>query len=60
MKKTYQSPETLIVLVSTAKLIAASSVEDGFNTSNPIGTTDATSGNLSRSSSSIWDEDEEF
>ena len=56
MKKTYQNPETDYMAMSVEQLLeAASPVENGFNLNNPIGETDATSGNLSRRS--IWDDD---
>ena len=59
MKKKYQSPETQLVLVNTLQMIAASPVENGFDPSKPIGTTDATSGNLSRRGYSVWDDENE-
>ncbi len=59
MKKTYQSPETLITFINVQQLmVVASPVENGFDTEKPLGTTDATSGNLSRRSYSVWDEEE--
>ena len=58
MKKTYQSPETQIVLVNVQHLMVASPVENGFDPNKPIGETGETSGNLSRRGS-IWDDDEE-
>ena len=59
MKKTYQSPETLMVLVNVQQLMVASPVEDGFDPNKPIGETGETSGNLSRRGSSIWDDEED-
>ena len=43
----------------TEEMIAASAVENGFTINESTPTTDATSGNLSRQNSSIWDDDEE-
>ena len=59
MKKKYQSPEAQLVLVNTLQMIAASPVENGFDPSKPIGTTGATSGNLSRRGYSVWDDENE-
>lgn len=63
MKATYQKPETIISLISTVQMIAASPYGENFKPADePIDLgdlkgTDATSGNLSRRS--IWDEEEE-
>ena len=58
MKKTYQSPETLTVFVNASPLLADSPVENGFDMNNPKGSTGETSGNLSRRSYSVWDDEE--
>ena len=50
MKKIYKTPTTNVVKVELTHMIAIST----------IGDTDATSGNLSRRGSSVWDEDEEY
>lgn len=64
MKKTYQNPETDILTMALSDLMTAS-LGNGENPNNidlsQAGTTDATSGNLSRRS--IWEdagEDEDF
>lgn len=50
MKKIYKTPITNVVKVELTHMIAIST----------LGNTDATSGNLSRSGNSVWDEDEEY
>ena len=63
MKATYQKPETIISLISTVQMIAASPYGENFKPGEEpfdlgdLKGTDATSGNLSRRS--IWDDDEE-
>lgn len=56
MKLTYKKPTTEIVTVSIMQMIAASPVEDGFNT-NDVDDTEETSGNLSRRHNDVWDEE---
>ena len=56
MKLTYKKPTTEIVTVSIMQMIAASPVEDGFNT-NDVDDTEETSGNLSRRYNDVWDEE---
>lgn len=50
MKKIYQNPETKIIKVQTAQMVAASPGYGGYTTE--------TSGNLSRRGESLWDDDE--
>ena len=58
MKKTYQSPETLLMAIATQQMIAASELikDNQQDLSNAPETTE-TSGNLSRRS--VWDDEEE-
>lgn len=59
MKRIYQTPETELVTISVEQMIAISGpVEDGFKTTDPVPTTDETSGNLSRRRD-IWADEEE-
>ena len=60
MKKIYQMPEVDVLDVMTEDMIAASPVEDGFNTGDAP-TTGQTSGNLSRQKD-MWEtyEDPEY
>lgn len=57
MKKIYQMPEVDVLDVMTEDMIAASPVEDGFETTEAP-STEATSGNLSRQKD-MWDTYEE-
>ena len=64
MKATYQNPRTDIITISVAQMIAASNGGLLGDNENPndldltnAGTTDQTSGNLSRRS--VWDDEEE-
>lgn len=60
MKKTYQSPETLLVAIATQQMIAASDLIK--NDQQDLGSapeTTETSGNLSRRRS-VWDDEEDF
>lgn len=50
MKKTYQNPTTKIISVQTTPMLVTS---PGYGS-----TTEATSGNLSRDASDLWDDDE--
>ena len=62
MKKTYQSPATMLENMNTQMMIAASSgvLENGFNTSNADALDNTiSSGNLSRHGKSLWDDDDE-
>lgn len=58
--KTYQKPETDLILVAVQQLLVqASPVENGFNMDKPLGDTgEQTSGNLSRGRS-VWDDEED-
>lgn len=57
--KTYQKPETDLILVAVQQLmVQASPVENGFNMDDPLGETEQTSGNLSRGRS-VWDDEED-
>ena len=62
MKKTYSTPALKVVSVKTQHLMAGSGIQqDGagnlFQDLSGAGETDATSGNLSKDNSSMWDED---
>ena len=59
MKKTYQMPAIKWVEAEAEDMLVASQVESGFNMSQPIGTTQETSGNLSRKHNDLWEIDEE-
>lgn len=49
MKKTYINPTTTVVKIELSHMIALST----------LGTTNETSGNLSRRRNDVWDDDEE-
>ena len=58
MKAKYQIPTIEFMVSETESMIASSPAENGFDMTDPIGVTDATSGNLSRQD--VWEfEDEE-
>lgn len=57
MKKTYQTPETTIVLVQTTQMIAVSGFEETVN-ENPAGE-QGNGGNALSRRRSIWDFDDE-
>ena len=62
MKKTYQSPKTKLMLMSSEQLLTQSNnygqPELGQDLSE-VGTTDATSGNLGRRRRQAWDDEED-
>jgi len=58
MKK-YIMPDMQVIMLTQMNVIAASPVEKGFDTDEPIGETDATSGNLSRQDYNAWGDEEE-
>jgi len=58
MKKTYQMPTIKWLEADTEEMIASSPLENGFNM-DEVGTTNETSGNLSRKGYSVWDDEDE-
>jgi hypothetical protein len=58
MKKIYEAPQTVLIIVATQQMIATSLIEKGFNTEE-VPETEQTGGNLSRQTRNQWDDEEE-
>lgn len=59
MKKTYISPETILVLVSTQSIMGTSQNPEGFNSNLDDENTITPGEMLSRRRTSVWEEEEE-